>query len=179
MELIIGRLRLSCGRRTGLSAGIATTTPHRRTLTAAAATATGGTVLFAAATITLAIKKLHDLANHPKTAALLSRLLVFPGIHLETAFNENRTAFGEVLTGKFGKPGPENHVHISDFFTFLSVVSRVNPIHRNGEIGNSTAFRSITNFGITGEIPHEHYFIVGGHSIAKLEGALRFGHQRF
>ncbi|MEY4482977.1 MAG: hypothetical protein RL693_429 [Verrucomicrobiota bacterium] len=179
MELIGSGLGLTRRRRAGLSAPIATTTPHGRTLTAAAATTTaGGTVLFPTA-IAFAIKKLHHFTNHTETAALLSGLLVLPGIHLESAFDENGAALGEILAGEFGEPCPENHIDISDFFTFLSVVSRVNPIHRNGEIGDGAAFRSITDFRVTGEIPHEHYFIVGGHSAAKLEGPMPFGHKRF
>ena len=106
-----------------------------------------------ASAATLATDELHILANNAQTRTLLTSLLIIPLIKLEATFDEDRTAFAQVLSSKLGLTPPEGNINVSDFLNSLSVVAGPDPVHRHTEITNCGSLGSIANFEIPGDIP--------------------------
>src|SRR6476646_2432614 len=97
-------------------------------------------------------EQLHVVGYHPQTCSLLSGLLVVPRVHLQPPFDENRSAFFQVLAGNLCCSSPESDIDKCDFLALFAAIGRVSPIHRYAEIADGTAFRRVTHFRSTCDI---------------------------
>ena len=92
------------------------------------------------------------IGHHSQARSLLSGLLVVPRVHLKPPFDENWSAFFQVLTGDLGCSSPQRDVDKCDFFALFAAISRVRSIYRDAEITDSAAFGRVTHFRITSNI---------------------------
>src|SRR6476646_7294791 len=76
-------------------------------------------------------EQLHVVGYHAQTRSLLPGLLVVPRGHLQPPFDENRSAFFQVLAGNLCCSSPEGNIDKRDFLALFSAVSRVRPIYRD------------------------------------------------
>ena len=67
-------------------------------------------------------EKLQALADHFESIALLSRLLVLPGIEAQATFDEYRAAFLGILAGDFGEASPKLDIDVGDFLDLFAAL---------------------------------------------------------
>ena len=67
-------------------------------------------------------KHLHRFTDYLEFAAFLSRLLIVPGVELQTSLDKHRASFLQILAGDFRRASPKGHVNKGDFFAFFPVV---------------------------------------------------------
>src|SRR6266446_6758898 len=65
-----------------------------------------------------AAEQLHRFANDAKPGSFLPSLLVVPGVHLQTAFDENRPALFQIFARDLGQPRPKDNIVICLLFPF-------------------------------------------------------------
>jgi len=120
-------------------------------------------------------EQLHVLGHHAQACSLLAGLFVVPRIHLQPPFNENRSAFFQVLASHLRCSSPESDIDKRDFLAFFTAVSGVSPIHRDAQIADGAALRSVTHFWITRYVSKQENFVEVRHMplIAK---SFRFCH---
>src|SRR5262245_57562759 len=97
-------------------------------------------------------EKLHILGHYAQARSLLPSLLVVPSIHLQPTFDENRSAFFQILAGDLRRSSPQGDVDKCDFLAFLAAVSRVRAIDRDTEIAHGAAFGCITDLGVARDV---------------------------
>lgn len=158
--------RTGCG--TIVTASSATTRPSATDATRVATFFIATTATGRSAVTTRAAEELHLLTDDAHAGALLAGLLVFPGIHLQAAFDEDRAAFVKIFSGELGHLGPEDDIHESDFLHFLTAVRGVHAVHGETDVAHRAAFGRVAHFGVAGQIADEHDFVVGGHNGASL-----------
>src|SRR5205814_617945 len=69
-----------------------------------------GAAAFIAAAVALAVEHLHFARHDLGAVALLARLLVFPAIGADGAFDVDQRAFAQVLAADLGQAGPGHDV---------------------------------------------------------------------
>src|SRR5262245_17568451 len=106
-----------------------------------------------------ASEQLHVLSHYAQTRSLLSGLLVVPGVHLQSPFDEDRSAFFQVLAGNLGCSSPERDIDKRNFLALVAAVSRISPIYSHAEIANGAPFGSVTHFRITCDISKQKNFV--------------------
>ena len=114
-----------------------------------------------------ATEKLKNFADHFDLSALFASFFVVPRVHLQAAFDVSRAAFGEVLLCDLSLPAPKSDLHKGNIFLFLALVIVPHAFDRKGNLRDGSAFRSVAQFGISGEISDEHDFVEVGHSEKK------------
>lgn len=150
----------------GCGAIVAATTSPSPT----AATTTGIATFFitaaASGTITTlrAAEELHAFAHDTEAGALLASLLVLPGVHLQTAFNEHRSAFVQILASQLCEFRPQDDIDKSDLLDLFTALGAVNAVHRETDVADGAAFGRVAHLGVAGEVADEHDFVVGGHN---------------
>jgi hypothetical protein len=101
-------------------------------------------------------EKLEVFADDAEFGALLACLLIFPGVQLETAFDESGASFSEVRVSHFSLAIPESDVDESGFFlTIISFRARDVAIDGKADISHSGALGSIAHFGIGCQVAHQ------------------------
>ena len=60
-------------------------------------------------------------------------------VHLQPSFDENRSAFFQVLAGDLRCSSPERDIDKGDFLALFAAVGRVSPIHGDAEIADGAA----------------------------------------
>src|SRR4029453_9210425 len=118
-------------------------------------------------------EQLHVLSHHAQTRSLLSGLLVVPRVHLEPSFDENRSAFFQVLAGNLRCSSPEGDIDKRDFLALFAAVSRVSPIYCDAEIADGASFGRVTHFRITRDISKQQNFVEVRH-VALIAKSFRF-----
>ena len=85
--------------------------------------------------------------------------IAFPLLEIEATLDVNGATSREVLRGKLGEAAPEGDIDKSDLFDLFIVRTLADAIHGESEIRDGGTLRSVTQFGIAGEIPDEVAFI--------------------
>lgn len=104
-------------------------------------------------------EELEAFGNDFEFAAFLACLFIFPGVHLEAAFDEAAAASGEVLLGEFSLASPESDIDVGSFFLFFVALVEPSAIDREGDVGDGGSFGGVAQFGISSEISEEEYFV--------------------
>src|SRR4029077_2071567 len=104
-------------------------------------------------------EQLHVVGYHAETRSLLPGLLVVPRVHLQPPFDENRSAFFQVLASDLRCSSPEGDIDKRDFLALFAAIGRVSPIHRYAEIADGAAFGGVTHFRITCDISKQKNFV--------------------
>src|SRR5207245_1046230 len=71
-------------------------------------------------------QQLHALAHHAKFGSFLPGLFIVPRIQLQTAFDEHRPPFLQILPGDFCRSAPECNIDERRFLAPFSAVGGVN-----------------------------------------------------
>src|SRR5258708_32092451 len=132
---------------------------ERGTAASLFAHSTRGTSLTAAAIP----KELERFQHGLHAAAFLFGVLVFPLVETQTAFDVERTAFGDVLRNDFALFAPCFDVNIRDLFLGLAAFGFILAVDGQAESADSgTRVRHAQLMGAR-EIAHEEDFVEGGH----------------
>ena len=102
-------------------------------------------------------------------------LLVVPCVHLQPAFDENRSALFQVLTGHLRCSSPERDIHKCDFLALLATVGGVSTVYGDSKVADGAAFRRVTHLRIACDIAEQENFVEIGH-VGLITKSLRFYH---
>lgn len=110
-------------------------------------------------------QELNVFTDDAEFGSFLPGLLVFPSVELESSFNKNAAAFGEVVGCDFCLTVPEGYVNEGCFFLSVGVFSTTGNIAVDGEsdVRDGRAFGGVADFGVGCQVPHQEYFIEIGH----------------
>jgi hypothetical protein len=98
---------------------------------------------------------LQILPDDPQLGPFLAGLFVVPGIELETAFDEYRRTFVQVLLRNFGHPAPERHINKGDFLAFDALLVGGNAIDRQSEFDDWRSFRGVTKLDVSRQVSNQ------------------------
>jgi len=111
------------------------------------------------------IKERKAFQNHTELAPFLAGLFIIPLIEAKPAFNQNRTAFLEILGNDLGLPAKRVHINKGDLFFRFTRFVLLGAIHGEADFTDGESFRGVAKFGITGQIARENYSIEAGHMV--------------
>jgi hypothetical protein len=112
---------------------------------------------------------LECFEHYAQSAFLLASLLVIPLIQLETTFDQNRTAFFQILSDRFSLPAKRIDIHKSHIFFLFPSFIRPATIDGKADLRNGSAFGRVAQFRIARQIAGEDDFIEVGHIALRLD----------
>src|SRR5262249_27906046 len=74
-------------------------------------------------------EQLHVLRNYAQACSFLSGLLVVPRIHLQPPFDEDLSAFFQILAGNLGCSSPERDIDKRNFLALITTIGRIGSIY--------------------------------------------------
>ena len=98
---------------------------------------------------------------HP--ALLFLRVLVFPLVEPEAAFDVERAALGHVLGDRLALFTPGLDIHENHFLAALARLHLELPVDRQRKLANRRALGRHAQLGVAREIAHQEDFVERGH----------------
>src|ERR1035437_6571816 len=126
-------------------------------------TRTGRSFRCPASIRTIGVNERKTFKDDLELALLLLRVFIFPSVLLETALNEQWTAFFHVLADDFSLAPPNIHVHKAHFFLALTALAFPSAVHRQSYFCDRRSFGRVTQFRIARQIAHQDDFVEVGH----------------
>src|SRR5690606_33200279 len=106
----------------------------------------------------------HLLADDLQPTAVLSRLLVLPGIHLQAALNQHRPPLCQIFPCDLRRSPPERDIDECHFlFAGIRLFIEPLPINSQPNVGDRCPIRNVANLGVACEISNQNDFVEAGH----------------
>jgi hypothetical protein len=120
-----------------------------------------------------AAEELEVLEDNFHFAAFLTGRLVVPSVELEAAFDEERTALGQILGDGFALFAPGLDIDKGRLIAGGAGLVLELAVNRESELADGGALRRDPEFRITRQVANEHYFVEGGHGSAVFARLIR------